>query len=83
MEQAENYLVIVELESDGILTEDLSVAGEGTEWQSSSYSQIGGRRWTLDFRGEMLPDPVRLVVRGVAWIEVAGGGPVDLEGVPR
>jgi hypothetical protein len=83
MEQAENYLVIVELESDGILTENLSVAGEGRDWQSSSYSQIGGQRWTLDFRGETLTDPVRLVVRGIAWIEVAGGGPVDLEGVPR
>jgi hypothetical protein len=83
VEQAENYLVIVELESDAILTEHLSVAGEGRDWQSSSYSQIGGQRWTLDFRGETLPDPVRLVVRGIAWIEVAGGGPVDLEGVAR
>jgi hypothetical protein len=83
VEQAENYLVIVELESEAILTENLSVAGEGRDWQSSSYSQIGGQRWTLDFRGETLPDPVRLAVQGIAWIEVAGGGPVDLEGIPR
>lgn len=83
VEQAENRLVIVELESEAGLAGDLAVAGEGRDWQSSSYSQIGGQRWTLDFRGETLPDPVRLAIRGVAWIEVAGGGPVDLEGVPR
>jgi len=83
LEQATNYLVVVELEADAILTEDLAIAGEGRDWQSSSYSQIGGQRWTLDFRGETLPDPVRLTVRGVAWIEVPGGGPVDLDGMAQ
>ena len=83
VEQAENRLVIVEMEGKAALAGDLAIAGEGREWQSSSSSQLGGLRWTLDFRGETLPDPVRLVVRGVGWIEVAGGGPVDLEGVPR
>lgn len=83
VEQAENRLVIVELGGDAALTGGLAIAGEGREWQSSSYSQIGGGRWTLDFRGQTLPDPVQLVVRGVGWIEVAGGGPVDLEGIPR
>ncbi|MBN2114855.1 MAG: hypothetical protein JW785_12105 [Acidimicrobiia bacterium] len=83
LEQAANYLVVVELEADAILTEHLAIAGEGRDWQSSSYSQIGGQRWTLDFRGETLPDPVRLTVRGLAWIEVPGGGPVDLDGMAR
>ncbi|MCU0280963.1 MAG: hypothetical protein MUE66_03865 [Acidimicrobiia bacterium] len=83
VEQAENRLVIVELEGEAIIANDLAIAGEGRDWQSSSYSQIGGLRWTLDFRGEVLPDPVVLTVRGVGWIEVPGGGPVDLEGVPR
>jgi hypothetical protein len=81
--QAESFLVIVELEGDALLAEDLTISGRGREWQSSSYSQIGGQRWTLDFRGNPLPDPVTLVVGGVAWIEVPGGGPLDLEGVPR
>ena len=83
VEQAENTLVIVEMEGTSGLAGDLAIGGEGREWQSSSSSLSGGLRWTLDFRGETLPDPVRLVVRGVGWIEVAGGGPVDLEGVPR
>lgn len=83
VEQAENRLVIVEMEGEAALAGDLAIAGEGREWQSSSSSQLGGLRWTLDSRGQTLPDPVRLVVRGVGWIEVAGGGPVDLEGVPR
>jgi len=83
LEQANNYLVVVELEADAILTQHLAIAGEGRDWQSSSYSQIGGQRWTLDFRGETLPDPLRLTVRGVAWIEVPGGGPVDLGGLAR
>jgi hypothetical protein len=81
--QAENSLVIVELEGDALLAEDLAISGRGREWQSSSYSQIGGQRWTLDFRGGQLPDPVSLVVGGIAWIELPGGGPLDLEGVPR
>jgi hypothetical protein len=83
VEQAENRLVIVEFEGDASLAGELAVAGEGRDWQASSYSQIGGLRWTLDFRGETLPDPVRLVVRGIGWVEVAGGGPLDLEGIPR
>jgi len=83
IEQAENRLVIVELEGEATLANDLAIAGDGSDWQSSSYSQIGDPRWTLDFRGETLPDPVVLVVRGVGWIEVPGGGPVDLERVPR
>ncbi|MFH1329131.1 MAG: hypothetical protein ABIJ48_00515 [Actinomycetota bacterium] len=83
VEQTENRLVVVEMEGEAALAGDLAIAGEGREWQCSSYSQLGGLRWTLDFRGETLPDPVRLVVRGVAWIEVAGGGPVSLEGIPR
>lgn len=83
VDQAENRLVIVELEGEATLANDLAIAGDGPEWQSSSYSQIGGGRWTLDFRGEVLPDPVAVTVRGVGWIEVPGGGPVDLEGVPR
>ena len=83
VEQAENRLVIVEMQGDASLAGDLAIAGEGRDWQASSYSQIGGLRWTLDFRGATLPDPVRLVVRGLGWVEVAGGGPLDLEGVPR
>jgi hypothetical protein len=83
VEQAENRLVIVELADEGGRAESLSIAGEGRDWQSSSYSMAGGQRWTLDFRGETLPDPVTLVVRGVSWLEVPGGGPVDLGGISR
>ena len=83
VDQAENYLVIVELDSEPLLAEDLGIAGKGREWQASSHAMSPGTRWTLDFRGDTLPDPVRLTVRGVAWIEVPGGGPVDLQGVPR
>jgi len=83
VEQAGNRLVIVEWGGETALAGDLAIAGEGREWRVSSYAMMGGGQWTLDFRGEALPDPVRLVVRGVGWIEVPGGGPVDLEGIPR
>ena len=74
VEQAENRLVIVELEGDAILADDLAIAGEGRDWQSSSYSQIGGLRWTLDFRGEALPDPVAWWCGAWAGSRCAGGG---------
>jgi hypothetical protein len=83
VEQTSNRLVVVELEGDATLAADLSIAGEGREWRSSSSSQLGTPRWTLDYRGGALPDPVQLLARGVAWVEVTGGGPLNLEGIPR
>ena len=84
LEQAENRVVIVEFDDEGSRGSDLSIVGEGRDWLSSSSSLSGGgQRWTLDFRGAALPDPVTVVVRGVVWVEIAGGGSLDLAGLPR
>ena len=80
-EQAESLLVVVEVEGDAVLASDIAIAGEGREWWSSIYSEMDGPHWTLDFRGEALPDPISLTVRGVGWVEMPGGGPVSLEGL--
>ena len=81
IEQADNWLVIVESDADGALLETVTVDGVGRDWVSSSVSMLGTARWTLDFRGQELPDPLPLVVRGLAWIEVERPAVLDLTGV--
>jgi len=78
VEQAENFLVIVELDGSAALLRGLAITGEAREWASSSSSMLGSPRWTLDYRGDDLPDPVPLVVIGIEWIELAAARSVAL-----
>ena len=77
VEQAENHLVIVELDGPGALMANMAITGAEREWASSSSSMLGSPRWTLDYRGTELPDPVPLMVVGFQWIELAADVPVD------
>jgi hypothetical protein len=79
LEQAENSIVIVEVEGPQALTDWMTIDGVGREWVSSSVSMLGSHRWTLDFRGDELPDPLPLIARGVQWFRIATGQSVDVE----
>lgn len=79
LEQAENSIVIVEVEGSQALTQWMVIDGEGREWVSSSRSMLGSHRWTLDYRGDELPDPLPLVVRGLEWVRVETDQAVDVE----
>jgi hypothetical protein len=79
LEQADNAIVIVEVDGPQALTETMTIDGYGREWVSSSRSMVGSHRWTLDYRGADLPDPLPLVVRGVQWFEVDAAVTFDLE----
>jgi hypothetical protein len=79
LQQAENAIVIVEVDGPQALTEGMTIDGEGREWVSSSRSMLGSHRWTLDFRGEELPDPMLFVARGVQWFEIEASLPVAVE----
>jgi len=52
------------------LTEQMTIDGLGREWVRSSRSMLGSHRWTLDYRGADLPDPLPLVARGIQWLEI-------------
>lgn len=79
IEQAENAIVIIEVDGSQALTDQMTIDGRGREWVSSSRSMLGSHRWTLDYRGEELPDPLPLVVRGVQWFEVEASASFNLE----
>ncbi len=83
IEQADNFLVIVEGGGEAPTFQQIAVEGSGRAWVSSSRSMLGTNRWTLDFRGEVLPDPLELTVRGLTWIELPAELPVALDGVDR
>jgi hypothetical protein len=80
LDQPDNYIVKVEYRGEALAT-DLFVVGDDREWARLSGSMIGRPVWTLDYRGEQLPDPFVLNTVGVVWVEVEGGGPVDISGV--
>lgn len=73
LEQSQNDLVVVELDSPDNAASHLSVDGVGRDWAAASGSMIGSSNWTLDHRGDELPDPMPLVVRGVIFV------PIDTE----
>lgn len=79
IEQADNAIVIVEVDGPQALTEHMTIDGAGREWVSSSRSMLGSHRWTLDYRGDELPNPLPLVVRGVQWLEVPAAIELELE----
>jgi hypothetical protein len=79
--QPDNAIVIVEVDGPQALTESMTITGYGREWVSSSRSMLGSHRWTLDYRGADLPDPLPLVVRGVQWFEVDATVTFDLEAI--
>jgi hypothetical protein len=79
IEQADNAIVIIEVDGSQALTDQMTIDGRGREWVSSSRSMLGSHRWTLDYRGEELPDPLPLVVQGVQWFEVETSARFDLE----
>lgn len=80
LDQPDNFVVKVEYRGEAVAG-SLSVVGEERDWARLSGSMIGLPVWTLDFRGDRLPDPLVLETVGVAWLEVEGGGPVRLSGV--
>ena len=57
VEQAENRLVIVELEGEATLANDLAIAGDGPDWQSSSYSRSGAGAGPWTSAGRCFPTP--------------------------
>jgi hypothetical protein len=83
LEQSENDLVIVELESPGDAATRLSVDGIGRDWVSASGSMLGSSNWTLDHRGEALPDPLPLEVRGIVYVPVDADLEMDVGGLAR
>lgn len=81
LDQPRNVIVKVEYGGEPGRAHDFFVAGDEREWARISNSMIGQSVWTLDFRGDSLPDPLVLNAIGVVWVEVEGGGPVDLGGL--
>jgi len=79
IEQADNSIVIVEVDGPQSLTGWMTIDGLGREWVSSSRSMAGTHRWTLDYRGEELPDPLPLAARGVQWFEIETSHEIDVE----
>lgn len=75
VEQAENRLVIVELEGEATLANDLAIAGEGPDWQSSSYSQIGGGAGPSTSAGRCCPTPSSSQYAGWAGSRCPGAVP--------
>jgi hypothetical protein len=80
LDQPNNFVVKVEYRGEAVAT-NLFVTGEEREWARLSGSMIGQPVWTLDYRGDELPDPLVLNTVGVVWVEVGGGGEVDISGV--
>ena len=78
VEQSGSWLAIVEIDSTDTPMTDLFLTGEGREWVSASRSVLATPRWTLTFRGNLLPDPVSLLAVGIAWVEVPAGTAIDL-----
>jgi hypothetical protein len=76
VEQAEDFLVIVELDGPGALMSHMAITGAAREWASSSSSMMATPRWTLAYRGETLPEPIPLTVVGLQWIELESAAPV-------
>ncbi|MDX1690445.1 MAG: hypothetical protein R3290_05430 [Acidimicrobiia bacterium] len=83
VEQGSGFLVIIEGSGDAPSFSSMAVEGDGREWISSSRSMLGSTRWTLDYRGEELPDPLVLTVRGITWLELPADVPVSLATVTR
>lgn len=83
VEQSGSFLVILEGGGDAPTFQSIGVEGIGRDWASSSRSMLGSVRWTLDYRGEALPDPMRMMVRGTSWVEIETDVPVGLERVER
>ena len=83
VEQSGSFLVILEGGGDAPTLGGIGVEGVGRAWASSSRSMVGSPRWTLDYRGESLPDPMRMMVRGTAWVEIETDVTVGLERVDR
>ena len=81
IEQTGSFLVIVEATGDTPSFGGIGLEGVGREWISSSRSMLGTIRWTLDYRGDRLPDPMQLIVRGSTWVEIEAGVDVGLERV--
>jgi hypothetical protein len=77
VEQADDFLVIVELDGPGATMSHLAITGAAREWASASSSMLATPRWTLSYRGEALPEPIPLMVVGVEWIELEAAAPVE------
>lgn len=77
VEQADDFLVIVELDGPGATMSHLAITGAAREWASASSSMLATPRWTLTYRGETLPEPIPLMVVGVEWIELEAAVPVE------
>jgi hypothetical protein len=83
VEQSGSFLVILEGGGEAPTFQGIGVEGIGRDWASSSRSMLGTVRWTLDYRGEALPDPMRMMVRGTSWVEIDTDVSVGLERVDR
>ena len=62
---------------------DLAITGVGPGWGNTS-SNFGNRsRWTLNYYGDAIPDPITLQITGVFWLPLTSGAITPLEGVPH
>ena len=75
--------MIVEGGGDTPTFQSVMVEGVGRSWVSSSRGMLGTVRWTLDYEGEQLPDPMILMVRGTGWMEVETATEVGLDRAVR
>ena len=83
VEQSGSFLVILEGSGDAPTFRAIGIEGVGRAWASSSRSMVGSPRWTLDYRGDALPDPMQLMVRGTSWVEIEADVTVGLDRVDR
>lgn len=83
-EQSQGAIVRVRLATDLLGgSSDLAAEGVGPGWVTASGNFGGGGLWTLSFVGETLPDPLPILVRGIAWIPVTTSLTSTLDGVPN